>query len=228
VNTIRTVSDAKRDFYTHHNRPINSIYRQVVEELLVEMHLLSVNADFRQEPIYCLGVVSAFDRFLAGYQPQKDRNSIFTALCQAVGGNPDHYRQEAQGIMNLPENWSMDEFLQWLSDPVEQDGTQGLSQTIRDISHNPNFKYSRLFAIGLYTLMEKIDPESIKDNQKRNAILEKIADTLNFSQDKIQKDLDIYRSNLEKMEQVLTLIQETIETDRKKREERQTQKNEAS
>lgn len=222
MNTIRTVSDTKRDFYTHHNRPINSIYRQVVEELLVEMHLLSVNADFRQEPIYCLGVVSAFDRFLAGYQPEADKSSIFNALCQAVGDNPDHYRQEAHSIISLPENWSMAEFLEWLSDPVTTEGNQRLSQTFREISHNPNFKYSRLFAIGLYTLMEKIDPESIKDNQKRNEILEKIADTLNFSKDKIQKDLDIYRSNLEKMEQVLTLLRETMESDRKKREERQT------
>lgn len=221
MNTIRTVSDTKRDFYTHHNRPINSIYRQVVEELLVEMHLLSVNADFRQEPIYCLGVVSAFDRFLAGYQPEEDKSSIFNALCQAVGDNPDHYRQEAYSIISLPENWSMAEFLEWLSDPVTTEGNQRLSQTFREISHNPNFKYSRLFAIGLYTLMEKIDPESIKDNQKRNEILEKIADTLNFSKDKIQKDLDIYRSNLEKMEQVLTLLRETMESDRKKREERQ-------
>jgi len=41
VNNVRTVSDTKRAFYTLHTRPINTIYRRVVEELIVEMHLLS-------------------------------------------------------------------------------------------------------------------------------------------------------------------------------------------
>ncbi|MFM6586777.1 MAG: photosystem II biogenesis protein Psp29, partial [Microcystis panniformis] len=33
MDKIRTVSDSKRDFYTRHTRPINSVYRRVVEEL---------------------------------------------------------------------------------------------------------------------------------------------------------------------------------------------------
>ena len=70
MDTARTLSDTKRSFYTLHTRPINSIYRQVVEEMLVEMHLLSVNADFHYEPIYALGVVNSFDRFMQGYQPE--------------------------------------------------------------------------------------------------------------------------------------------------------------
>jgi photosystem II biogenesis protein Psp29 len=223
VDKIRTISDTKRVFYTHHNRPINSIFRQVVEELLVEMHLLSVNADFRKDPIYCLGVVSAFDRFLAGYRPESDRDSIFYALCQSVGGKDQDYRNEAQGILSIPQNWSMEDFVNWINEPTPEDQTRYLSQTVKTIRDNPNFKYSRLFAIGLYTLMEKIDPELVKDNEKRNSILEKISEALNFSKDKVQKDLDIYRGNLEKMEQVLLLLQETMESDRKKRQERLAQ-----
>ncbi|HAX86545.1 MAG TPA: photosystem II biogenesis protein Psp29, partial [Cyanobacteria bacterium UBA11370] len=66
MNNVRTVSDTKRDFYNCHTRPINSIYRRVVEELMVEMHLLSVNVDFRYDPIYALGVVTSFNRFMQG------------------------------------------------------------------------------------------------------------------------------------------------------------------
>ena len=73
MNNVRTVSDAKRAFYTLHTRPINSIYRRVVEELMVEMHLLFVNTDFSYDAIYALGVVTAFDRFMQGYRPEHDR-----------------------------------------------------------------------------------------------------------------------------------------------------------
>ncbi|MFM6220517.1 MAG: photosystem II biogenesis protein Psp29, partial [Dolichospermum sp.] len=57
MNNVRTVSDTKKTFYTLHTRPINTIYRRVVEELMVEMHLLSVNVDFSYDAIYALGVV---------------------------------------------------------------------------------------------------------------------------------------------------------------------------
>ncbi|NJR65127.1 MAG: photosystem II biogenesis protein Psp29, partial [Leptolyngbyaceae cyanobacterium CRU_2_3] len=98
MSTVRTVSDTKRAFYTLHTRPINSIYRRVVDELMVEMHLLSVNADFSYNPIYRLGVVTAFDRFMQGYRPEEDINSIFNALCQALQEDPQQYRQEAEQI----------------------------------------------------------------------------------------------------------------------------------
>jgi photosystem II biogenesis protein Psp29 len=80
VDKIRTVSDSKRDFYTRHTRPINSVYRCVVEELLVEMHLLSVNVDFHYDPIYALGVVTSFEKFMEGYRPGRI-NRIFLMLC---------------------------------------------------------------------------------------------------------------------------------------------------
>ena len=82
MNNVRTVSDTKRAFYGQHTRPINAIYRRVVEELMVEMHLLLVNADFNYDSIYALGVVNTFDRFMKGYEPESDRTSIYTAIIQ--------------------------------------------------------------------------------------------------------------------------------------------------
>ncbi len=60
MNNVRTVSETKRAFYGQHTRPINALYRRVVEELMVEMHLLLVNVEFEYDSIYALGVVSVF------------------------------------------------------------------------------------------------------------------------------------------------------------------------
>ena len=114
MNYVRTVSDTKRAFYTHHTRPINSVYRRFVEELMVEMHLLSVNVDFRIDPIYCLGVVTSFDRFMQGYRPEQDKESIFAALCQSVGGNAQQYRQEAESLVALAKPMSAQELISWI------------------------------------------------------------------------------------------------------------------
>jgi len=220
VNNVRTVSDTKRAFYTFHTRPINTIYRRVVEELMVEMHLLSVNVDFSYNPIYALGVVTAFERFMQGYQPEKDKESIFNALCQAVEGDPKRYRQDAERLGLFAKNASTPELMAWLRGETHKEEVGDLQQQILEaIAHNPNFKYSRLFAIGVFGLLELSDPALVKDEKQRVEALKTIAATLNISEDKLNKDLELYRANVEKMEQALATIADMLSADRKKRQQ---------
>ncbi len=224
MEQVRTVSDTKRNFYAHHTRPINSIYRRVVEELLVEMHLLSVNVDFKVDPIFCLGVVTSFDRFMQGYKPERDKDSIFSALCQSVGGDPQNYRQEAEGVLAVVKQKSGEDLVSWMTSPKPTDAGDNLAPAINEIANNPQFKYSRLFAIGLYSLLEQVDPELVKDQEKRQEVLKKISEALHLSLEKLEKDLDLYRSNLEKMSQVLVVLEEALEAERKKQEKRTSDK----
>lgn len=224
MDNVRTVSDTKRDFYSQYTRPINSIYRRVVEELLVEMHLLSVNVDFRYDPIYGLGVVTSYEKFMAGYQPEQDKEKIFEALCQSVGGNATQYKNEANGLLTLTQQWSGEEFMDWLQAPTPKDGAELLADTVQAIAGNEKYKYSRLFAIGLYTLVAEASPELIKDDEKRGAALKQLAETLHLPAEKMQKDLDVFRGNLQKMEQLLKVMAEALEADRKKREKAAAEK----
>ncbi|MDJ1182750.1 photosystem II biogenesis protein Psp29 [Roseofilum casamattae] len=224
MNTVRTVSDTKRAFYTHHTRPINSIYRRVVEELMVEMHLLSVNVDFQYDPVYALGVVSSFDRFMEGYLPEADKDSIFTALCQALESDTNVYRNDATAILDEIGDWSGDAVVALLSDPNEGEGAHRLRDTIRKVSENTKFKYSRLFAIGLYTLIVAVDAQRMEEEESRDRALESVAQGLSLSLEKLQKDTELYRSNLEKMKQAQAVLKDMREAERKKRQERALQK----
>lgn len=218
MSTVRTVSDTKRAFYSLHTRPINSIYRRVVEELMVEMHLLSVNADFSYNPIYGLGVATTFERFMQGYRPAADHDSIFNALCQALPDDPQKYRQDAEQMRAIAASTSAEEFLA----QVKQlpDGSGSLSEILRPIATNPSFKYSRLFAIGIYSLLEIMNPELVNDEAKRNEAIQTVATSLKLSGEKMQKDLELYRGNLEKLTQVRQVMEDILKADRKKKEER--------
>lgn len=216
MNNVRTVSDTKRAFYTSHTRPINTIYRRVVEELMVEMHLLSVNVDFSYNPIYALGVVTAFERFMQGYQPDRDKESIFNALCQAVEEDPQRFRQDAERLGLLAKSFSASELIAWLRGDSHQDAD--LQQQIQVIAHNPNFKYSRLFAIGVFSLLELSDQELVKDEKQRVEALKTISASLQISEEKLNKDLELYRANVDKMEQALATIADILAADRKKRQ----------
>lgn len=220
VNKNRTVSDTKRSFYTIHTRPINSIYRRVVEELMVEMHLLSANADFQYDSIYALGVVTAFNRFMLGYLPEKDQDSIFNGLCKSIESDPDRYKQDAHRLEALADRLSGTELLSWLDRSTSFDDTGDLQGSLEAIANNPQFKYSRLFAIGLFSLLEKADPSLVKDEETLNNTLKTVSAALHLPEDKVSKDLDLYRSNLEKMAQARIVLEDVIQAERKKREKR--------
>ena len=220
MNNVRTVSDTKRAFYNTHTRPVNSIYRRVVEELMVEMHLLTVNIDFRYDPIYALGVVTSFDRFMQGYRPESDKASIFNAICQSMGDNPPNYRGDAEHLLLLASQHPWNELLSLPGESSEIPEANDLRQHLRAIVNNPKFKYSRLFAIGLFTILQTADPTLIKDEVKRTEALKQVCSRLNLPQEKLQKDLELYSSNLEKMIQAQIVMEDLIKADRKKREER--------
>ncbi len=213
MNSVRTVSDTKRSFYSLHTRPVNSIYRRVVEELMVEMHLLAVNTDFRYDPFYALGVVTTFDRFMQGYRPDADKEPIFSSLCQAIESDPQQYRSDAQRLLSSASQASWDSLL-------IPDKASDFRDLLQSIAANPKFKYSRLFAVGLYTVLETSSPDLVKDQIKLIEAFKQICQALNLSEDKVQKDLELYRGNLEKMVQVQAVMADVMAADRKKREER--------
>jgi photosystem II biogenesis protein Psp29 len=223
VNNVRTVSDTKRAFYTLHTRPINSIYRRVVEELMVEMHLLSVNADFRYDAIYALGTVTTFDRFMQGYQPEHDQTSMFAALCQAIESDPQTYRQSAEQLQAEAGQFSIEGLIDSLKAEDSSDDRLTVS-TLRGVAASGSFKYSRLFAIGLYRLLECIDPELLTQSDRCNQVLEELGQLMHLPTSKMQKDLELYRSNLDKIVQAKSVMEDILKADRKKKEEREKQR----
>lgn len=187
---------------------------------MVEMHLLGVNEDFRYDPIYALGVVSSFERFMQGYRSQEEKMAIFNALCKAQEVDAQQYRRDSEQVEAVATPKSVDELIAWVAQAVNQESSDDqLEAPLRVIATNAQFKYSRLFGIGLYTLLELADPEVVKDEQRRTEALHQLCDALNVSESKLQKDLELYRSNLEKMAQARKTIEDVLQADRKKREQ---------
>jgi len=192
---------------------------------MVEMHLLSVNVDYQYNPIYALGVVTSFDRFMQGYRPENDKSPIFDAICQALQDDPNRYRYDAQRMNDAITHKSAKDIVAWLEQAATSYGGDELLEQIKAIANNPKFKYSRLFAIGLFTLFESVDPEAVKNETQRQELLKQACAALRLPQDKVEKDLELYRSNLEKLVQAQAAIADMLAADKKKREQRQQDKN---
>jgi len=227
VNTVRTVSDTKKDFYKAFPKPVNQVYRRVVDELLVEVHLLKVNQTFVYDSIFALGLVTTFDRFTIGYKPETDRFAIFHALCSSLQFDSDRLRQEATALSDLAVN-SPNEVKKLLTNPDSATDLEPLSGQLQTIATKENFKYSRLLAVGLYALLEISDPESSADHAKREELLKLVGESLKLGSDRLIKDIDLYRSNLDKIEQARQMIADMVEAERKKRTSKAAATNEAA
>ncbi|MFM7602708.1 MAG: photosystem II biogenesis protein Psp29 [Pseudanabaena sp.] len=221
MNTVRTVSDTKKDFYLAFPKPVNQVYRRVVDELLVEVHLLKVNQTFSYDAIFALGFVTTFDRFTVGYKPETDRFAVFHALCSAIQFDSDRVRQDAATLSDLATR-SPQEIKPLLTDLDASINLEPLSGQLRTIANKENFKYSRLLGVGLYALLEISNPEDIADNTKREELIKLVGETLKFGSDRLIKDIDLYRSNLEKIEQARQMIADMVEAERKKRTQKET------
>ena len=191
---------------------------------MVEMHLLTVNVDFRYDSFYALGVYTSFHRFMQAYRPEQDIASIFDGLCKALQDDPQRYRQDTARLEALASRSSVAEILAWLEQVNPIADVNDFQEQARAIAHNSTFKYSRLFAIGLFTLLETADAALVKDEAKRTEALKRVCAALNISEEKLQKDLELYRSNLEKMAQAQIVMEDVLKAERKKREDRERAK----
>ncbi len=219
MNSRPTVSDTKRAFYSRQTRPVNSVFRRVIEELLVEMHLLRVNDDFNYDAIYALGIVSSFDNFMEAYKPASERDNIFNALTLAEEIDPQKLRADAQNLRNTVNAKTIDGLKDWFKS-ASTSGNGEFEGQVKAIADNATFKYSRLFGIGLFTMLQTADAEASADAEKVKTYLTELSEMFGISGEKLIKDIDFYRENLEKVQQAQATLAEIVEADRKREAQR--------
>lgn len=89
---VTTVAETKANFLKAYKRPIPSIYNTVVQELIVQQHLMRYKKTYRYDPVFALGFVTVYDRLMEGYPSDEDRDAIFQAYINALNEDPEQYR----------------------------------------------------------------------------------------------------------------------------------------
>ncbi len=222
MNSVRTVSATKAAFINAYPRPIASVYRRVVDEIIVELHLVTVNKYFVYDPFFALGVVTVFDALMEAYQPEDQREKIYAALCQALQLRPEVLRQDAETLLHLMKSGDSANLLRLLQQDPEAEDAGGLRGILARMSDSKTYAYSRVLLIGLYTAFEVFAPAD--DSDKRTQLfLDTISQPLQFSNERVKKDLELYRSNLDKMKQAQTIVEEMVKAARRQQERRTNQ-----
>uniref|UniRef100_A0A1D1XCS7 Protein THYLAKOID FORMATION1, chloroplastic n=1 Tax=Anthurium amnicola TaxID=1678845 RepID=A0A1D1XCS7_9ARAE len=210
ANVPPTVSETKLSFLRSYKRPIPSIYNTVLQELLVQQHLMRYKRTYQYDPVFALGFVTVFDQLMEGYPSNDDRETIFRAYIKALKEDPDRYRSDGQKL----EEWArLQNANSLVGFPSREGEVEEILKNIAERAERGSFSYSRFFAIGLFRLLELA-------NASEPTILEKLCSALNVSKRSVDRDLDVYRNLLSKLVQAKELLKEYVDREKKKREDR--------
>ena len=216
VGVCLTVADSKRAFHSAFPHVIAPIYRRLVDELLVELHLLSHQKGFQPDGLFAVGLTQVFDSFSKGYRPEEQREPLFMALCSSTGFDGDALRAKAEQARQQVGHHSLEEVKSWLSNRGE-----GAPELIGGLLHEvqrPDFHYSRLVAVGLLSLLQSAQGAEALEPQALRSAAHEIGDAMGLIKDRVDKDLGLYASNIEKMSQAVELMEETLAAERRRRE----------
>lgn len=220
MSPFLTVADSKRAFHAAFPHVISPLYRRLVDELLVELHLLGKQKGFQADPLFAVGLVQVFDTGTQGYRPQGQTGELFAALCSACGLEASSLRAQRDQALASVGQHSVEEVKGW----IEQQG-EGAPDLLRQALLNvrrSDFHYSRLMAVGLLTLLEEARGADAMDPQTLRQFAHDTAESMGMLRDRVDKDLALYASNLEKLAQAVELMEETVAADRRRKERRLT------
>ena len=191
-----TISDSKSDFHKEFPYVIPPIYRKLADELLVELHLLSHQKNFKNSPIFSTGLLEIFNKFTIGYKPNEHINKLFNAICNCNGFSHDEINNLSKQLISKVNLISRENLPEYLAE---------IKNDVKD-----NNYYSRINAIGIYKLVNNLPYNKELKDAEINIELTKISEALGYQYARVEKDISLYKSNIEKMRQALEIISQNI------------------
>jgi len=191
-----TISDSKSDFHKEFPYVIPPIYRKLADELLVELHLLSHQKNFKNDGIFATGLQELFSKFTSGYKPSEHITKLFDAICNCNGFNPVEINNSAEQIVNKAKGFTKEELTDFLS-----------KQNNKDSNY-----YSRINAIGIYKLVSEMPSFKDAKEEDLNNEITNISNLIGYQYSRVEKDISMYKANIEKMKQALEIISLNIKS----------------
>jgi len=156
---IRTVGEAFADFTKQFGQTVNPLYKNMVTDLVGTTHLITVNARFVRDPLWCLGIMTALELLLKNYPEADLREEILEAFFSSVKMDLAEVRAEAATM----SDWAAGKTKEQIEAALSGDDDSKLAEISKLAKSDELWMYSRYFGIGLVKLMEMTGVEMDKD-----------------------------------------------------------------
>ena len=195
-----TVSDSKKLFHEQFPYVIPGLYKRIVDEMLVELNLLTHQNEFFQDDFFCVGLTETYKELMKGYKPEEHLNLLFESLCNSTNFEAKEIKKNSQKILKV----------------IADKSSKDISNILKEKSGS-NLYSSRILNLGIYITISNSNDFKDNSESEKNKILSDIFKNLNLSVIKADKDIGIYKSSITKLVQAKELLEELKIKDKKKK-----------
>lgn len=141
---------------------------------------------------------------------------LFQAICASSGFDASHLRRQRQAAVAAIGDHDLETVTSWL-DHQGEGAPEPLGSALASIQR-PDFHYSRLVAVGLLSLLEQAKGSEALEPEALRQAAHGVAEAMGLIRGRVDKDLGLYSSNLERMAQAVEMMEETLAAERRRRE----------
>lgn len=220
---IRTVAEAFADFTKDFGYTINPLYKNMITDLVGTTHLITVNARFKRDELWCLGIMTTLELLLKNYPEPEMKKKIIASLFKSVGMDVGEVQSQAE----VMRQWVQGQTKEDVEAALTGEGDSPLAKIARSVKADEYWMYSRYFGIGLVKLMDLVGVEMDKDEVY--PVMEKwMSDKLGKSHMLACADSDLYFRVKDKLDMMETMMKEIEIREKKRMAERLEAKAEAA
>lgn len=202
VMKVKTVSETLRAFEKLYPRPIVTVWRGPIVDMLQVTHLSIVDQRFKYDPIFGYGYMWIFNMLLDKYPVDGEKDKLIDASIRALDLEPKTLRRDEGDV------------LKWLDGKTETDifrgGTDPIYKALADIKTNDDYLHTRSANVGFINMMDLV---GVKPD---NATLTRWTEALGLRKRSLDRDVVLLKEIKEKMNQAMQMIK-SLEIREKKR-----------
>ena len=159
---IKTVSATIAAFESNYPKPVATLWRSPINDMLQTTHLSVVNQDFKYDALFGYGFLTLMDLIMGTYPVAGEGDKITDALIAALDFDPQQVRSDSAAIKSAVEGSTEADLL-----AAAASGSGAIGSCVAEIKSRSPYFHTRPGSVGLLNIMDAVNVPTDKAGIER-------------------------------------------------------------